>query len=158
MATLPIVPTARTPMISPSEVAGAFRAKGNGLSTAKEWYLFFQQLRPYVDFKASSVTSGPHASRLKINPDNLPDGAIWTESDRGNSIYQLQDGKWILISGGMSGTLTPDQRPTDLGAADAGFLFAATDTGQTLEWSGTAWVDITSRIVVGLAYATSSLA
>jgi hypothetical protein len=45
----------------------------------------------------------------------------------------------------MFGTLSPDQRPTDLGpAADVGFLFrTTTDPAQAFAWSGTAWIETT---------------
>jgi hypothetical protein len=39
----------------------------------------------------------------------------------------------------MWGTYSPDQRPTDLGARDAGFDFRGTDIVRQSLWSGTAW-------------------
>jgi hypothetical protein len=43
----------------------------------------------------------------------------------------------------MWGTVSPDQRPTDLGVNDAGFDFRGTDQQREFIWSQTAWVEVT---------------
>ena len=58
----------------------------------------------------------------------------------------------------MWGTLSPDQRPTDLGTHDAGFDFRTTDAPpREFIWSQTAWVETTQDNDAQLAYATSAL-
>jgi hypothetical protein len=51
----------------------------------------------------------------------------------------------------MWGTLSPDQRPTDLGANDAGFVYRGTDVQRTYVWSGTVWIETTSQWTAGTA-------
>src|SRR6516162_7421001 len=76
-----------------------------------------------VDF----VLYGTHARRLALVPANIIDAVLFIETDRGNALYEIQAGTWMLIVATMWGTLTPDQRPTDLGVDDAGFEFWATN-------------------------------
>lgn len=54
--------------------------------------------------------------------------------------YSLESGKWQWVDGEMSGTHATDQRPTDLGYHDTGFLFLGTDRPWTWRWSGAAWI------------------
>jgi hypothetical protein len=149
-----IVPPIRSPLTDPGPDsakghAGRTAAQRTAIQTAtRDWYLFFEKLSRGLARLNSSVNEGTHEERLALLPGNAPDGALWVETDRGNVVYQVQidaDGEpqWVYLAGAMSGTLTPDERPTDLGDLDAGFQFAAADTGQTFQWSGTAWVDIT---------------
>lgn len=84
---------------------------------------------------------GTHATRLALPLANAWNGMLWVETDRGNVVYQNQGGTWYYSAGTMSGTLSPDQRPTDLGANDAGFQFRATDQERQFYWNGTAWVE-----------------
>lgn len=86
------------------------------------------------------VDYGTHARRLSLNTGKLPNGALYFETDRNNVEYQLQGNKWFYTSGTMLGTLSPDQRPTDLSTNDAGFMFQGTDTNKLYRWSGAAWV------------------
>ena len=89
------------------------------------------------------VMYGTHAARLALAPASIIDGILYVETDRGNALYQIQAGTWMLITGVMWGTLTPDQRPTDLGVDDAGFEFWATDAPTRYIWNSSAWTDIT---------------
>jgi hypothetical protein len=73
------------------------------------------------------------------------DGVIYVENDRGSVTYQLQNGVWRYLSGTMFGTLSPDQRPTDLGVNDGGFDFRGTDQQREFLWSQTAWIEITPQ-------------
>ena len=97
---------------------------------------------------AHLVVSGTHAARLAIPVSAPPIYALWMETDRSNVIYQLQPSgapTWVYVAGTMWGTLVPDQRPTDLGARDAGFDFRSTDSpAREFIWSGAAWVDATA--------------
>ena len=55
---------------------------------------------------------GTHAARLaSVNSVN---GELFIETDRGEVIYQNQGGTWHFLAGTMWGTISPDQRPTDL--------------------------------------------
>jgi hypothetical protein len=93
---------------------------------------------------------GTHAERLAAPVADMVSGMLWIETDRGNAIYQNQAGTWLLLTGTMWGTLSPDQRPTDLGINDAGFTFLATTAPpRQFIWSSSAWVEITSGDVFG---------
>jgi hypothetical protein len=43
----------------------------------------------------------------------------------------------------MWGTVTPDERPTDLGVNDGGFNFRGTDDAREFIWSQTQWIEVT---------------
>jgi hypothetical protein len=91
--------------------------------------------------ETTRVYYGAHAER----PDTagLADGSLYVENDRGGVIYQAQSNVWHYLAGTMWGTLSPDSRPTDLGANDAGFTYRGTDQQRTFVWSGTVWVETT---------------
>ena len=94
--------------------------------------------------EATPVRYGTHAQRLAVVVAAIIDQTLWVETDRG-AIYQLQNGTtWQYLAGTMWGTLSPDQRPTDLGTHDAGFDFRGTDQQREFIWSQTAWVETTS--------------
>jgi hypothetical protein len=82
------------------------------------------------------------------NAANLPDGALYCQTDRNGVLYQLQDGEWHYIAGTMWNFLNPDQRPKGLGGNDAGFEFRSIDTDTNYAprefiWSGAEWVETT---------------
>jgi hypothetical protein len=86
-----------------------------------------------------------HAERLAAPVADMVSGMLWIETDRGNAIYQNQAGTWLLLTGTMWGTLSPDQRPTDLGINDAGFTFLSTTTPpRQFIWSSSAWVEVSN--------------
>jgi hypothetical protein len=119
-------------------------AQANGIAqplTEKSWYLFFDRLGQMANRQRWIVTYGFHANRP--DPAVMPDGALYVEWDRPFVVYQVQGGVWHYIAGTMFGTLSPDQRPTDLGANDAGFDFRGTDQQREFIWSQTAWVEVT---------------
>jgi len=93
--------------------------------------------------ETSPVLYGTHALRPLLA--DAPARCLYVEVDRGSVIYQNQGVGWQYIAGTMYGTLSPDQRPTDLGpAADAGFVFKTNvDPAQTFVWSGTDWIETT---------------
>jgi hypothetical protein len=93
--------------------------------------------------EATLVRYGTHAQRLALTLANVTDSELFVEWDRKYVTYQNQGGVWHYIAGTMFGTLSPDQRPTDLGTNDAGFDFRGTDQQREFIWSGTAWVEVT---------------
>jgi hypothetical protein len=86
-----------------------------------------------------------HAERLVAPIADMVSGMLWVETDRGDVLYQNQGGVWQYLTGTMYGTLSPDQRPTDLtGAQDAGFIFKTnTDPARAFGWSGGRWIETT---------------
>lgn len=91
--------------------------------------------------ETTPVLYGVHADRPL--PADAPARCIYVETDRG-PIYQSQLGVWTYLAGTMWGTLSPDERPTDLGVHDVGFTFR-TNVAPAREfiWSQTAWVEVT---------------
>jgi hypothetical protein len=81
---------------------------------------------------------GTHADRLAYPTTGLADGALFYETDRAVWYVWFQ-GNWRYQTGTMRGTLTPDQRPTDLGTNDIDLIFYATDTHYQYQWNGTGW-------------------
>lgn len=116
-----------------------------------------------VGFAASTSTqefSNTHAVRVaRFAPNSYAAGVQFFETDRTvtylvRSVNQVK--QWYYVSGAYRAAFT--KRPTDLGAADAGFRFVATDKTLTWLWSGTAWVyesgthrDVLANKLTGLA-------
>jgi hypothetical protein len=137
-----IIPPMRTCLEDIESVKSAGRAD-NPPRTEKSWYFYWQRNGEKL---ASLVTSGTHANRPDVGA--MPDGALYTETDRGYVLYQNVGGVWQYVAGTMWGTLSPDQRPTDLGTNDAGFEFRSVDPDQYLNgrdflWSQSEWIEIT---------------
>src|SRR5262252_2487822 len=114
--------------------------------TAKEWYHFWRQSGAMINAHNNLLTEGSHDSRP--DPANTPDGALFCDLDRGGTLYQLRNGKWWYVAGTMYDTLSPDNRPTDLGTTDGGFEYRTTDTAAPYKnrqfiWSQTAWIETT---------------
>jgi hypothetical protein len=95
--------------------------------------------------EATPVRYGTHAARLAVVVSLAIDQLLWIETDRG-VLYQLQNGTtWQYIAGTMWGTMSPDQRPTDLGTHDAGFDYRSVDLpAREFIWSQVSWVETTS--------------
>ena len=109
---------------------------------SRTWMIFFERMGGSA--ASRGIVYGTHAQRLDVPPDEVPDGGIWVETDRGNVLYQLQDGVWWYLAGTMFGTLDPDQRPTDLGAHDVGFDFRTSVTpAREFIWSDDSWIEVT---------------
>jgi len=108
------------------------------------------------DAVANLVRSGTHAGRLAVPAGTLPINALWIETDRSNVIYQIEPSDaptWVYVAGTMYATLSPDQRPADLGARDAGFDFRSTDSdplygARQFLWSGATWVEVTPSVQI----------
>jgi hypothetical protein len=95
--------------------------------------------------QASTTIEGTHANRP--DPSTVPDGSLYVEFDRG-VIYCNENGTWQYVAGTMYALLNPDQRPTDLGANDAGFEFRSIDTDPNYAprqflWSQSEWIETT---------------
>jgi hypothetical protein len=89
----------------------------------------------------TGVLMGTHTDRLALSPKTNV-GKLFVETDR-NAIYQVQyvsnAAAWKHIASKMPGTLSPDEKPSDLGTNDKGFEFESTDFLHVYEWSGAAW-------------------
>ena len=97
--------------------------------------------------EATPARYGTHAERLATPVADLVSGMLWMETDRGSVIYQNQGGTWLYLAGTMWGTLSPDQRPTDLGVHDAGFDFRTTVApSREFIWNQVAWVEVTALV------------
>lgn len=78
-----------------------------------------------------------HENRLASFPaSSYADGSIFFETDRA-VFYVDVAGTWKYASGVMQATQA--SLPTDLGAADAGFLVNVADYGHLLQWTGSIW-------------------
>jgi hypothetical protein len=101
---------------------------------------------------------GGHGARLALVTNNVVNGELFIESDRSGVIYQNQGGTWHFLAGTMWGTISPDNRPTDLGVNDAGFAYRGTDQQREFIWGGTAWAETSSAVgLLTFARATAAL-
>ncbi len=123
-------------------------AKANDIDqplTEKSWYLYWQRTGDQVNLNTDKlgklVTYGTHGGRPPAA--SMPNAALYMETDRGGAIYQNTGVGWKYRAGTMFGTLSPDQRPTDLGVNDAGFDFRATDVARQFLWSQSQWIEAT---------------
>jgi hypothetical protein len=100
---------------------------------------------------AGNVIQDTHANRVLYPAVDYPLGSFYIETDRTDVVYvnQLTSGAnaWVYLSGMMRNTYA--NRPTDLIANDAGFLFENTGPGYIYRWSGTAWVALQFWIPYG---------
>jgi len=80
--------------------------------------------------------SAPHAARILPASAAAPAGTLWQETDR-TLLYQKQSTGWVYVAGVMTATLA--NKPTDLGTADAGVLFCASDYARVFLWNGSGW-------------------
>lgn len=115
-------------------------------------YVFYNSA--WIPFQAiGTILLDTHAHRIaNFDPTRYAAGTLFYETDR--TVLYLGDGTdWLYESGIMSGTLSPDQKPSDLVATDVGFMFDATDFFHVYRWDGTGWHfnsgDSSSQIVGG---------
>jgi hypothetical protein len=136
-----ITPPIRTPLTSSDgdAAAGTTPDSSSVTRTTRDWWLYWNQLGAQANSNAKLVSQGTHADRPTAT--DSPDGALYVESDRG-AIYQNQNGVWRYVAGTMWGTVTPDERPTDLGVNDGGFDFRGTDDAREFIWSQTQWIEV----------------
>jgi hypothetical protein len=138
-----VTPPIRTPLTSSNgDSTTAATPDSSGVTrTTRDWWLYWNRLGAQANSNAKLVTQGTHADRPTAT--DSPDGALYVETDRG-AIYQARNGVWQYLAGTMWGTVTPDQRPTDLGVNDGGFDFRGTDDAREFIWSQTQWIEVTS--------------
>lgn len=112
----------------------------------RQLYVFDAAVEPgRWEIVGLTVFQDTHAQRLTnpdYDPEELAEGTMFWETDR-TVLYMVRTVNgtkvWQYRLGRMRGSFSPDERPTDLGANDTGFLFHASDLGRTFRWSGTAW-------------------
>lgn len=112
-------------------------------------FITFRQLREQVRGALASISPtnstndrvqyGTHATRVATAPQ--PNGALFWETDR-TALYIAIDQVWeFLINQTFYGTLSPNQKPSDLASTESGFLFYSTDFDREYIWTSTAWTD-----------------
>lgn len=87
----------------------------------------------------ANILTGTHAQRLTTSPVSYATGTLFFETDR-RILYVDLAAVWTFSAGVMIAAVST--RPTDLVAADYGFLFLASDTLALYYWNGTTWVSI----------------
>lgn len=99
----------------------------------------FQQLGG-GNTSGAAVLYGLHDDRLALNTSKFSNGQLYFETDRtATYLWDAPLGSWLLVWGWMDDTAVAD-RPGDLGAIDAGFLFHSSDSdGLIYRWSGATW-------------------
>jgi hypothetical protein len=151
MANSLVIPPYRAALLTNAD-GSPMSANGDGsmIATERQWYMFWRGVADQINAGAQAIsdlngliTFGNHADRP--DPGFATDGALYVEQDRGSVLYQNQGGVWQYIAGIMYGTLTPDQRPADLNAAqDVGFQFRTNvDPARAFTWSGADWIETT---------------
>jgi hypothetical protein len=137
-----VIPPIRTPLTSSNGDAtpGSAPDSSSVTRTTRDWWLYWNRLGAQANSNAKLVSQGTHADRPAAT--DSPDGALYVETDRG-AIYQARNGVWQYLAGTMWGTLSPDQRPTDLGVNDGGFDFRGTDDAREFIWSQSQWIEVT---------------
>lgn len=106
---------------------------------ADAWQRWLKSFRLVLIAK-TQVILDTHANRVKYNANQFL-GQLFAETDR-HLFYSSNGTGWIYLAGTAYGTLAA--RFGDLGPNDAGVGYVTTDTFQTFQWSGLAWVAITS--------------
>jgi len=99
------------------------------------WVKFFQTLEQFRINAPQFFFTG-HASRTKLNPQNVSIGTLFFETDR-NVLYISNGSTWQYVAGVFSAVLAA--LPSDLTSTDAGFLVNVTDYNHLLQWSGSSW-------------------
>lgn len=99
---------------------------------------------------ARRVQYGTHAQRVQTNPQAVPDGALFFETDNGTIFYQARlapqqtTRQWFLAGGAAAGSLS--KQPAYLGQNDAGFQFLQTglpgNKEQLYIWTGSLWAQV----------------
>jgi hypothetical protein len=90
---------------------------------------------------ARTIQYGTRQARTQTNPQAVPDGALWFETDRMSVFYQSRlaanstTRSWVYAGGFLIGS-----QPADLGKGDAGFL--ALVGNQFYRWDGVQWSSV----------------
>jgi hypothetical protein len=147
MANTPQAPPLRSPFFDGDGTPAAAKAVRQLGTINRSWAGFLSKGQPWVNY-------GTHQQRTVltvqgyVGASGVPDGALYEETDR-TVLYQSQllkvsatvyTATWVYVAGTMTGLTA--QQPADLTAADAGFLFYATDTHIESMWTGAAWIPI----------------
>ena len=127
------------PVLSAIPPAGSpYNLAGTAVLVSGVPYVFYNNA--WIPFQSvGSILNDTHAHRLANFPaTSYAAGTLFYETDR--TVVYISDGTdWLFLTGVMHGTLSPDQKPGDLGATDFGFIFNSTDFLHFYEWDGTAW-------------------
>ncbi len=106
------------------------------------WVSFLQWI---LNIGTRIYLEGTHADRIddKNDPAQYRPGTWFYETDR-TVLYQVRiisdEPQWVYVAGTMRGSAVTN-KPTDLGAYDAGFLFYAAAYAHTWRWTGSTWQD-----------------
>lgn len=131
------------PVVPPLDIDALTAAIRNRLQAPGAFPLNLELLLPSGG--SGVIFQGTHAVRLStFSGANIPSvGSIFYETDR--TVYYAVFNVsgvlvWQCIPGGyMKGTLSPDQKPSDLGGNDVRFEFFSTDFSKFYRWTGSAW-------------------
>jgi len=88
----------------------------------------------------SNTTALPYVGQIQDSTTRLALQAIW------NQLNYLGG----QVHGPVVGTLSPDQRPANLGAKDVGTLFWSTDFNRLYTWTGSNWTDFVGQAQRGM--------
>lgn len=136
-------------------VGGSFDPKGDNdaskpsdLGTTDAGYVFFAKDKGFRYRWSGSAWKYHDGILIDVFANRPAFGSadtnfVFVASDRGNQAWAAGTSAWTLLAGWgepMSGTLSPDQKPT-LTTADAGLKFYATDFDRTYRWTGAVWAD-----------------
>lgn len=123
---------------------GLPKALTNGL---QQGFMLIYSLRDAVNQLKNTLDQliqfGSHLDRTTTQPEAMPAGMLWFESDRQTVFYQTrlapqQTTRDWFYAGGIYADLFTN-RPTDLADRDAGFLFLALNQNQFYRWNGKGW-------------------
>lgn len=109
-----------------------FQGAQNGIVTANNLGTLTQTVSTLP-----TLLQGTHAQRLAATATSYTPGTVWFETDRTVFYYVSAAHVWTYAVGVYNAPLA--SIPADLGAADANFLFGATDYKHQWIWSGSAW-------------------
>jgi hypothetical protein len=110
-------PPFRTSLLTANGVP--FATDNGDIQTTRDWWMYWNQLTDRSNSNSKLAAAGTHGDRPM--PGSMPEGALYYENDRG-VLYANTLGVWQYVAGTMFGTLSPDERPTDLGTHDAGLI------------------------------------
>lgn len=99
------------------------------------------------------ITQGLYSARPSVT--TADNGLQYFATDQ-DVTYIVEAGAWIYHSGFMTGTLSPDQKPT-LAAGDADFLFYSTDFDHFYRWAGAAWKRVSGEAPGSIIFSAVSL-
>ena len=96
---------------------------------------------PVAAGSSATILQGSHSQRNAQDPTSLTAGTLYAEIDRGALYVAQASGStqtWALVVGFYADQMAA--RPSDLAAADKGFLFYAADRSVLYYFDGTGWL------------------